>query len=692
MDSLQKWEDLQDLDGQEFDFDEFLKTDLLTAQKKFRVTMDWARRSTGTVSLFSSLALIYHVVRTDDGLSSTYHRLLFGLCVADLFMSLSCALNDTMVPEEMNYFIPHARGNGASCDANGFLLYFGGMSTILFNCSLCLYYLAIIKFNMKFEHIKKKLELWLLSIPILLPLFLALYFTFKKGFNVPHCFLTRTPGNYPPHCIGVVEGEVPNEGFEIPCGRGSEIDDETLSLILRYFGMGLVFVLPPVVIFGTMGVMYRTVLKAERNAQRNFAKSMRVPTHFRGVEALEADHPEGPRTVTKASIFGKVLYKITNIREKRKEPAEVKLPKSWNKAATKKRAILVMATGYSLAWFLTYAPYISYHMIANQTTSVTLGLFNPLQGFYNLIVYLYPKVAGKMKSRRGKLQQLKWYQALIEVWKSKNGTITGSTASRSSRLSGHRSSRNSRLNRVRLSLGSRSSNNKLSDVSSNTNSRFLTDLKLSGVDHSQNLSSEALITSTKSILKSSNRYSSNHMTFNASASVNDQLKQTVSKKEPIKRALRGSYLPQERRKSIKAKNKLSWRESMRSSSSTKVEDKDVQDLEVQRTGLLTLDDKQNKDNNTHDFQESSSDGSQQQQESLEDFLPLDSKQQVSQISQSYISFRSNRNLPSVTISRRARKSGNGKKNSVVFVLPGEKDSDDDDDFEAGSSSENAADA
>ena len=455
MEDLKKWEDLQELRIEDFNFDDFLNLDLLAAHKEFRKKMDITRRTTGSISLISSVALVYHILCSVDGLSTTYHRLLFGLCIADIMTSLSCALNDTMVPEEMKYFIPNARGNAWTCDTNGFLLYMGGMGGMLFNCSLCFYYLAIIKFNKKDDYIKKKLEPWFHGISILLPLFYSIFFLAKQGFNAPYCFLSTHPGNNPPHCIGSSDGDV-LPSYKIPCGRGSDIAVQTSSKIVRFSGQ-FVFLIPPFVIVGTMAVMYRTVLKTEKKAKMNFAKSLRSPLVKLGVD--HSDHPEGPKKSSAKSTFVTSMKKIKNRIKKRDSPTHPKLPQRWNMAATKKRAILVMATGYSLAWVFTWVPYILYYVSINRTSTILAGVFNPLQGFYNLLVYLYPKMTSKRKSRRGKLENLTWCKAFAEVWMPKSGSLTRRRAlskKSSSRLSDSRwsnqRSSNSRLSNPRLSI------------------------------------------------------------------------------------------------------------------------------------------------------------------------------------------------------------------------------------------------
>ena len=145
------WDDLYKLD-QPLDFEAFLNSGLLAARRNQINTRGIIRRTTGSVSTIASTCLILHILHSHHGLSTTYHRLVFGLCIGDTISSFASVLGSTMVPKEMNYFIPSAQGNTATCTAQGFLISVGNMVTNLYNCSICFYYLSIIRYNKKDEY------------------------------------------------------------------------------------------------------------------------------------------------------------------------------------------------------------------------------------------------------------------------------------------------------------------------------------------------------------------------------------------------------------------------------------------------------------------------------------------------------------------------------------------------------------
>jgi hypothetical protein len=212
------WGGLWKLD-QPLDFEAFLDSDLLAAKRNQINTLGIIYRTTGSVSTIASTCLVVHILRSNHGLSTTYHRLVFGLCIGDILASFGFVLGSTMVPREMNYLVPGAQGNMTTCTAQGFLLALGSNFANLYNCSICFYYLSIIRYNKKDEYIRNKLEPWFHGISILCSLVFGFIFMAMKGYNLYRSVCFFRPNN-PPHCIGYENGDMPPEGFSIPCGRG----------------------------------------------------------------------------------------------------------------------------------------------------------------------------------------------------------------------------------------------------------------------------------------------------------------------------------------------------------------------------------------------------------------------------------------------------------------------------------------
>ena len=304
------WDDLWKSD-QPLDFEAFLKTDLLAAKSNEYKTYGIIRRTSGSLSTIASTCLVVHILRSHHGLSTTYHRLVFGLCISDIMSSFGFVLSSTMVPKEMNYLAPGAQGNTATCTAQGSLLTVGAHVSNLYNCSICLYYLAIIRYNKKDEYIRNKLEPWFHGISIIIPLVVGFVFMAMKGYNAygSACFLRQ---NDPPHCIGGYEsGETP-EGFSIPCRRGDGGENPTLYLVTAMVGFGSTLIVTPTVIVGTMLLMYRSVSKIEQRMQNYGVSALRLNARSGGCcnrgENIETNST--PRGANDQGIMSKIKRSV----------------------------------------------------------------------------------------------------------------------------------------------------------------------------------------------------------------------------------------------------------------------------------------------------------------------------------------------------------------------------------------------
>ena len=143
-----------------------------------------------------------HILRSHHGLSTTYHRLVFGLSIGDILSSFFQALSFTMMPKKMNYYIPYTQGNTATCDAQGFLVGVGIGVGVLCNCSIYFYYLAIIRCNKKDEYIRDNLEPWFHGISIVLPLLMNFILIVMKGYkSIQTSICSNFALNEYPHCI-----------------------------------------------------------------------------------------------------------------------------------------------------------------------------------------------------------------------------------------------------------------------------------------------------------------------------------------------------------------------------------------------------------------------------------------------------------------------------------------------------------
>jgi hypothetical protein len=134
---------------------------------------------TGFASVIFSSLIAYTVVRDKSKKSKVYHRLLLGMSIADISSSFWLALSTWPIPEETG--ILWASGNTMTCTFQGFFTQFG-ISSPIYNASLSIYYLLVIRYGWKEEQLKR-IEPFLHGVPLLWGLGTAIAGLFLTIFN-----------------------------------------------------------------------------------------------------------------------------------------------------------------------------------------------------------------------------------------------------------------------------------------------------------------------------------------------------------------------------------------------------------------------------------------------------------------------------------------------------------------------------
>jgi hypothetical protein len=481
------WKDLFLLD-QPLDMDAFLQSDLLAARRSFEMKRTIANMTSGSISFIASILLVTHILRSHECLSTTYHRLIFGLSAADIISSLANAPSSTMVPKEMSYLAPFASGNIVTCDAQGFLVTFAVSASVGYNCSVCFYYLAIITYNKKYAYIEKKLEPWFHGISILFPLLIGVILLATNGYNGPNGASCYPDSHNPPHCIGYETGDVP-KGYSIPCGRGGE-EIQTATMIIAVFWLILI---APIIILVTMVRMFRSVAKIEKRMLKYGVNALRLRTtpaapftsnnnstdqkEARGFALKRFCAQFGSQTNHRSAICCFPCPCVGNnagCDDPEEKPS--RRTKS-NKMASQKRAVLYMAFGYAGAWLLTWTPFFVsavYFFIFTKsypqdTVEILVAWMTPLQGFFNFVVFMAPKVRDTktMAMRRKRTdssdnnnqkqhQYLTWCQAFYKAYMDRGRRLEDRNMrnnNRTERRSNNRAAGRKLRETIRIMLG-----------------------------------------------------------------------------------------------------------------------------------------------------------------------------------------------------------------------------------------------
>mmetsp|Transcript_2387 Transcript_2387/g.2888 ORF Transcript_2387/g.2888 Transcript_2387/m.2888 type:complete len:567 (+) Transcript_2387:45-1745(+) len=444
------WDELFEL-NQRLDLDALLESELLAATRHSSETVSNLYSISGSISIVASTLLIVHILRSYDGLTTTYHRLIFGLSIADLFSSFPLTLGTVMIPKEMNYIMPHAVGSMTTCNIQGALIDIGMGGAAMYNCCICLYFYAIIKCNKKDKYIREKLERWFHGVSILHPLIFAILAYFQKlyffdAYDGAYCFSGGFSARSTPQCIGYDKGEIP-EGFSIPC-NGPEFDFTALSILSQVITTLWSFTLvvfPPGVCITTMLIMYRSVSKIEQKMQNYGVNTLRITQDDIKGSNKEDDTSTDNR---RYSVIGRIKTVLINIisccccccyssilHHQCRRPPKQRL----NRLKSSKREILYRGTGFVMAWALVFIPMIigiTFDMVSSPQQTlykaghIIVAITTPLQGLYNFLAFMAPKVRATIQSRARKNERSNWCEAFYTAYTSRGNKDRSKTSTR----------------------------------------------------------------------------------------------------------------------------------------------------------------------------------------------------------------------------------------------------------------------
>ncbi len=217
---------------------------------------------------------------------------------------------------------------------------------------------------------------------------------------------------------------------------------------LAFFTLAAAFFLPytivPLVLLVSMIMMYRNVSKLERRGMQKY-----------GVRALRGGTLPSAPTDNSMNIDSIGLITILkhprsggSLQESNEHPSAGLSRLQWllphfcggggsdhctksNTMQSQKRAVLRTATGYVVAWSLGFVP-LFFKIVGLQGNSIWVPLV-ALQGFYNFVVFMAPKVRTTRKlAIRGK-EHLTWCQVLYKAYMSRGLRTTSISLGRRNR-------------------------------------------------------------------------------------------------------------------------------------------------------------------------------------------------------------------------------------------------------------------
>lgn len=149
-------------------------------------------RFMGSVSLVFSILTIWVIFKSQQKLSSTYHRIIFGMNVYDILNSISMTLTTLPMPRNndpwADEFIKAGTrlGTQETCIAQGFLKIFGTLGTYGTSQMLCVYYACSLGFLMRPETISKYVEGVLHVYPLSFALWISIQCLYHNLIYIHH--------------------------------------------------------------------------------------------------------------------------------------------------------------------------------------------------------------------------------------------------------------------------------------------------------------------------------------------------------------------------------------------------------------------------------------------------------------------------------------------------------------------------
>jgi hypothetical protein len=231
------------------------------------------------ITSFISCAFIICIV-WKSGRNTSYHRIMSFMSAWEMIRSLCIAMSTLPMPKDVIYpYYGHSYGNVKTCEAQAFLLLFGGGMTISASSFLNLYYLLTIRYNVREETLRKYIEPVFLIGNTAISLVVPVTFQMNEYLNPTPYETYCAVGSYPFFCDDV----------GIPCIRGQpqnmQMQNVFRNFVISFGSMEfIIFTVSMVLIISTFYKSDRELarrLKDEENSADHDQESELAPLRSR---------------------------------------------------------------------------------------------------------------------------------------------------------------------------------------------------------------------------------------------------------------------------------------------------------------------------------------------------------------------------------------------------------------------------
>lgn len=333
---------------------------------------------TGTLSAFSSGLIIYIILRSHQKLTSTYHRIMTFMSAFDIISSLFIALGTIMVPSDSIYeFAGPMLGNDITCKVQGWLIMFGLSGANALNACLSWYFVCILAFQICTETISKYIEpimyIYILIIASFVPtIYLATDLIHSNAYD---CFCVYVP--YPESC-----DEDKWYDWNYCTWKDGDIEK-----YFKYSNVAFVMIVAHfVLIVIGMSIILWTMRKKKQEI-RHLINKEKEDNKQKDPQVLSASEKEEEEKHRKETTMSELQH--SNV-------------------------LILQALMYIGAYFLTWifnVLSVELSISSMEIDAINSVLF-PLQGFWNLLIFLYDK---SYLIRQESCDNLSFWQAIMKI-------------------------------------------------------------------------------------------------------------------------------------------------------------------------------------------------------------------------------------------------------------------------------------
>ena len=330
----------------------------------------------GALSFIGSASINVLILKSGTRLSTTYHRIMFFISCADILSSAMVCLTTIPMPKDTLYpFEGGKYGTVQTCEAQGFIHIIALTSAVCGNAGLNIYYLCTIRYKMSEERIKKFVEPVLFCLSLVAAFTPAIQLLQGQYLNPqPYEALCGIGGYYPRDC------EI-DDGVE--CIRGDP-DSNVFERIKNAFlftniSLFLVIVVSMILIILTVHRAEKSKRKPHRAARSS--NGHECPSSEReGLHDAKAISPSMSNEVERTELMGTIL-----------------------------RQALMYISAYFFTWIFTTISFVKQEVWAIQ---ILKCVFQPLQGFFNALIFIYHKVHNVLQGN----DDMTFYEALLYLY------------------------------------------------------------------------------------------------------------------------------------------------------------------------------------------------------------------------------------------------------------------------------------